>query len=260
MKDFHTVLFDLDGTLSNSQEGICKSVGYALEAFGIKETDEEKLKLFIGPPLDEMFMQIYGFTAEQAEAARLKYRGRDEVKGVYENAPYEGISEMLETLHKAGIILGVATSKPEGYAEKILEKDGLLTWFDVVSGADMEGKHVSKTDVLKEAIRRLKHKRLERQENPRLLTAEAGVNRDGREPEDSRKVSGILMVGDRKYDVEGARECGVPCVGVEFGFAPEGELAKAGADYIVGTVQELKGLLLKLAGPVEENTAGFINE
>lgn len=251
MKRFHTVLFDLDGTISNSQEGICKSVRYALESFGIRETDEEKLQLFIGPPLDEMFMEIYGFTKEQARAARLKYRERYEAKGIYENAPYEGIGEMLAALKREGVILGVATSKPEGYARRILEKDGLLSYFDVVSGADMEGKHVSKTDVLREAIKRLTQKRLNRQGQSGSFGAESGKDGGTGEFPDPENISGILMVGDRKYDVEGAAQCGIPCVGVEFGFAPAGELAKAGAAYIVETVEELKELLLGLAGSLE---------
>lgn len=227
MKQFHTVLFDLDGTLSNSQEGICKCVKYALEDFGIDEKDEEKLKLFIGPPLEEMFMEVYGFTKEEAVRARCKYRERFEPIGIYENEPYEGIVEMLAALHKEGISLGVATSKPEEYAIKILDKYDMVRYFTVISGADLEGAHVTKTAVLSEALRRLKEKAAEK---------EGGS---------SDKSEGVLMVGDRKYDVEGAKECGVPCVGVGFGFARPGELEQAGADYYAGTVGDLKKLLLE---------------
>lgn len=228
MECYYAVLFDLDGTLSNSQEGICKCVKYALESFGIHETDEEKLKLFIGPPLEEMFMEIYGFTKEEAVRARNKYRERFQPIGIYENEPYEGILEMLAVLHKEGIILGVATSKPEEYARKILDKYQMSRYFTVISGADLEGKHVTKTAVLSEALRRLREK--------------AGQE-GGALPE---RIEGVLMVGDRKYDVEGAKECGVPCVGVGFGFAKPGELEQAGADYYAETVEDLKELLLKI--------------
>ncbi|MCI8853658.1 MAG: HAD-IA family hydrolase [Lachnospiraceae bacterium] len=214
---FHTILFDLDGTLTDSQEGIVNCVKYALEYMGIQETDEEKLKLFIGPPLDEMFMELYDFTPEQALKARIKYRERFADVGMFENKPYEGIKELLAGLQKKGIVLGVATSKPEFYSRKILDRFQLSPYFDVISGADLEGNHVSKAVVVREAMRRL-----------------------GKGEGDTE---GILMVGDRKYDVEGARECGLPCVGVGFGFAKPGELEKAGAAYQAETMEDLKELL-----------------
>ena len=214
---YHTILFDLDGTLTDSQEGIVNCVKYALESMGIQETDEEKLKLFIGPPLDDMFMEIYNFTPEQALQARIKYRERFADVGMYENKPYEGIRELLAGLKEKGVTLGVATSKPEFYSRKILDRFELSPYFDVISGADMEGNHVSKAAVVGEAMRRL-----------------------GIEPEDRE---GVLMVGDRKYDVEGARECGLSCVGVGYGFAKPGEFEEAGAAYRAETMKDLERLL-----------------
>ncbi|MCI8418273.1 MAG: HAD-IA family hydrolase [Lachnospiraceae bacterium] len=225
MRKYHTVLFDLDGTLTDSQEGITKCVQHALSYFGIQEQDEEKLKLFIGPPLDDMFMELYGFSPEKAREAREKYRERFSTVGLFENRPYEGIRELLVTLKEQGVILGVATSKPEIFSRKILEKFNLNSYFTVISGADLEGIHGSKADVIRGALKLL-----------------------NRRPEETE---GILMVGDRKYDVEGARECGLPCVGVGFGFAPPGELCEAGAAYYAETVADLKELLVALTRDVD---------
>jgi len=221
---YHTVLFDLDGTLTDSQEGITKCVHYALQHFGIEETDYEKLKLFIGPPLDDMFMEIYGFTKEQAVEARWKYRERFQTVGMYENTPYDGIVEMLAELKAKGIKLGVATSKPEHFSRKILDKFEMTKYFDSISGADLEGNHVSKPDMIRVAMER--------------------VGKAANETE------GVLMIGDRVFDVEGAHECGMPCVGVRFGFAKPGELESAGAEYIVETVDELHKLLLDICEPI----------
>lgn len=223
MMKYHTVLFDLDGTLTNSEEGITKCVHYALQHFGIEETDHAKLKLFIGPPLDDMFMEIYGFTKEQAVEARWKYRERFETVGLFENSPYEGILDMLAALQQAGITLAVATSKPEHFSRKILDKFEMTPYFTAISGADLQGNHVSKADMIRTAFERL-----------------------GRKLEDTE---GVLMVGDRKYDVEGAHICGIPCVGVGFGFAQPGELAEAQADYVAETVEDLKTLLLEICEP-----------
>lgn len=214
---YHTILFDLDGTLTDSQEGITKCVHYALQHFGIEETDYEKLKLFIGPPLDDMFMEIYGFSKEKAVEARMKYRERFQTVGMYENSPYEGIIPMLAKLQKKGVKLAVATSKPEHFSRKILDRFEMTQYFDAISGADLDGNHVSKPDMIREAMRRL-----------------------GKAVEDTK---GVLMIGDRKFDVEGAHECGMPCVGVRFGFAKPNELEQAGAEYIVETVEELDNLL-----------------
>lgn len=221
---YHTVLFDLDGTLTDSQEGITKCVHYALEHFGIEETDYEKLKLFIGPPLDDMFMEIYGFTKEQAVEARWKYRERFQTVGMYENTPYDGIVEMLTELKAKGIKLGVATSKPEHFSRKILDKFEMTKYFDSISGADLEGNHVSKPDMIRVAMERL--------------------------GKAANETEGVLMIGDRVFDVEGAHECGMPCVGVRFGFAKPGELEAAGAEYIVETVDELHKLLLDICEPI----------
>ena len=219
---YHTILFDLDGTLTDSEEGITKCVQYALEHFGIEETNQDTLRRFVGPPLDDMFMEIYGFSKEKAVEARWKYRERFETVGLFENRPYEGIAEMLAQLQAAGVALAVATSKPEVFSRRILDKFELTPYFAAISGADLDGNHVDKADMIREAMHRL-----------------------GRKPEET---DGVLMVGDRKYDVEGARECRIPCVGVGFGFAQPGELEAAGAAWFAETVEDLRVLLLELSG------------
>lgn len=119
---YNTILFDLDGTLTDPKEGITKCVQYALSHFGVEEADLEQLTKFIGPPLQYSFMTYYGFDEEKAQKAIEKYRERFSTVGIFENGVYEGIKDMLNELKKIGKVLAVATSKPQVYAEKILEK------------------------------------------------------------------------------------------------------------------------------------------
>ena len=212
------ILFDLDGTLTDPKEGITKSVRYGLEALGYFEPDLDKLTPFIGPPLTESYMEFYGLTKEEAEKAVEKYRERFRIKGMYENEIYDGIREMLIKLRKAGKRLGVATSKPWVFAEPILEYFHIKECFEHIVGSELNGKRVRKGDVIKEALNRFQIK-------------------------DRRNV---LMVGDRKHDIFGAKEAGIFSVGVTYGFGGRKELTEAGADYIVETVGELTEFLLKV--------------
>ncbi|NCA67827.1 MAG: HAD family hydrolase, partial [Clostridia bacterium] len=141
------LLFDLDGTLTDSEEGITKSVQYALNSFGIEETDRNTLRKFIGPSLDYSFKTFYGFDKEKARAATLKYRERFETIGLFENKLYVGIAEMLEKLKKEGKIIVLATSKPQQYAQKITEYFDIAKYFDEVSGAVFEGSAIEKQDI-----------------------------------------------------------------------------------------------------------------
>ena len=224
------LLFDLDGTLTDPKEGITKSVQYALKSFGIEEPDMEKLTPFIGPPLKGSFMEFYGFDEVQAEEAVEKYREWFTPKGIFQNMVYEGIPQMLKTLREHGKVLSVASSKPQGFVEQILEHFAIREYFSVVVGSCMDGTRVRKEEVVEEALRQL------------------GMAADGRNvhavPQEPA-VSGTVMIGDRKFDIEGGKEYGLVTVGVSFGYAGEGELESAGADYVVDTVGELLGVLIQ---------------
>lgn len=219
------ILFDLDGTLTDPKEGITRCVQYGMEALGYHEPDREKLTSFIGPPLMEMYMETCGFTEDEAVQAVEKYRERFREKGMYENEIYEGIADMLKTLKDSGKRLGVATSKPEVFAVPILKYFRIDSYFEYIVGSELSGERVRKGDVIKEALRRF------------CVEGKAGAG-DGKEA--------VWMVGDRKHDVIGAREAGVPCVGVLYGYGGCEELSGAGADKLVSTVEELKELLAAL--------------
>ena len=216
------IFFDLDGTLTNPKLGITRCVQYALEHFGIIEPDLDKLEPFIGPPLTDSFMEFYGLTEEQTVEAIDVYRSRFTDKGIFENEVLEGVPEMLAALKAAGRVLTVSSSKPEPFVERILERFELRKYFDVVVGATMDEKRTAKNEVIEETLRRLK------------LT-----------DEDKKDV---LMVGDRRHDVEGAHQCDIKVLGVKTGFANEGELEKAGADFIADTVEDMKEFLLGQQG------------
>lgn len=236
---FQYILFDLDGTLTDPKVGITKSVQYALQALGIEEPDLDKLEPFIGPPLKDSFMEFYGFHHEQTEIAVEKYRERFVVTGIFENEIYAGIAQMLANLHCAGKKLAIASSKPTVLVERILEHFAIQAYFDVVVGSEMDGTRSRKEEVVEEALHRLV---------PQIF-----VNPSERSAEESsiqqinKKAlrKSIAMVGDRKFDIEGAKAFGLTGIGVAFGYAQEGELEQAGADYIVETVAELERLLMK---------------
>lgn len=210
-----TILFDLDGTLTDPKEGITRCVQYALESFGIHERDRSRLECFIGPPLKEMFMEYGGLSEEEGRKAVEKYRERFTPIGIFENAVYDGIADMLGKLKERGFRLGLATSKPEVYAKRILEHFGLSGYFDEVTGSELSGERTRKADVVREALRR--------------MNAEADRT---------------VMVGDRKHDVEGAHAAGVRCIGVLYGYGSRTELEAAGADWICENIEELGQVLM----------------
>ena len=212
------LLFDLDGTLTNPQEGITKCVQHALRAFGIEEPDLEKLIPFIGPPLIQSFMEFYNMSEEDARKAVAVYRERFSTVGLFENFPYPGIADMLAELKAQGKILAVASSKPTIYVRRILEKFELAPYFDIVEGSNLDGTRVDKKEVIAEVLSQL----------------------------DNPSADDLLMIGDRKFDVIGARETGFGCVGVRFGFAAPDELEQSGAVYIADTVHDLHRYLLNI--------------
>ncbi len=219
---YQYLLFDLDGTLTDSAEGIIKCVQYALEKMGIIEEDMEKLKLFVGPPLQDSFMNLFGLNEEETKQAIAYYRERFKPIGMYENAVYEGIPQCLRTMKEQGKVNLIASSKPEAFVKTILEHFDLAQYFDSVSGASMDGTRSTKEDVIEEALAQLKNS-----------------DRHGQFDVDS-----CVMIGDRKYDIHGAKYFGLRSIGVSYGFAEEGELEAAGADVIVDTVEELTRVLL----------------
>lgn len=228
---FSYILFDLDGTLSDPKQGICGSVQYALKSFGIEEPDIDRLEPFIGPPLRDSFMKYYGFTPEQAEEAVAKYRERFSVTGKYENTLYPGIAPLLHDLVRAGAKLAVASSKPTVYVEDILVHFGIRQYFDIVVGSELDGTRDRKEEVVAEALRQ--------------LDESCGA-----------KPCEVVMVGDRCFDVEGAKAAGTRSVAVTYGYAQPGELEQAGADIIVRDVEGLRQVLMGGAGQNSWQNAG----
>ncbi len=214
------LLFDLDGTLTDPKEGICSCVQYALASFGIEEPDLDKLEPFIGPPLKDSFMKYYHMDGDQAQAAVEKYRERFRDRGIFENKLYEGIPEMLRVLQSRGMFLGVASSKPTVFVNRILEHFQIAKYFKVVVGSELDGTRTGKDQVVSEALSQL----------------------FGNGPVEKDKV---YMIGDRCFDVEGAHAMGIEAVGVTYGYGGMEELREARADYIVRSVEELQKFLLR---------------
>lgn len=215
------VLFDLDGTLTDPKEGITKCVQYALkEEFGIEEKNLDNLEHFIGPPLKDSFMQTYGLSEEEAERGVKKYRERYSTIGIKENEIYVGMADMLKSLKEQDVMLAVASSKPQKFVEIILDYFHIAEYFTVVVGSGLDGSLGTKTEVVEEALRQLKVK-----SGRRNVTEQA------------------VMVGDRKFDVEGAAHFQMDSIAVSYGYAPEGELKQAGPTYIVDSVPELEEVI-----------------
>lgn len=213
---YQNILFDLDGTLTNSELGITNSVAYALEKFGIEVQDKKELRVFIGPPLKYSFEHFYGFSEKESLQAVEYYREYFSKKGLYENEVYKGIRETLFSLKQADKKLIVATSKPEKFSIQILKHFGLYDYFDFVAGATMDGSRSKKEDVIGYALEKMKIKNL----------------------------SETIMVGDREHDIIGAQKQKIESIGVLYGFGTREELEKAGATFIVKDVCELENLLL----------------
>ena len=210
------LLFDLDGTLTDSSEGITKCVAHALRTVcGIEVDDLQALLPYIGPPLVDGFMANHGVDLETARACTAAYRARYAEVGLFENRPYDGIRAALDALRADGYHLSVATSKPTTFSTRILEHFGLADCFDDICGATMDGTISTKEQVIRSLLDRL----------------------------GGDALGAMLMIGDRKYDVEGAHAFGIPCVGVLYGFGSREELEKAGADAICPDVAGLPAVI-----------------
>ena len=237
---FKYILFDLDGTLTDPKMGITQSVQYALKALGIDEPDLDKLEPFIGPPLDDSFKEFYQIPDEKMAFALEKYRERFSVKGKFENEVYPGIPEMLAALQKDGKKLAVASSKPTLFVDQIMEHFDLAKYFTVILGSEMDGTRKIKEEVVEETLRRLV---------PGWSESHPGTWKERTEAEHAaHKEMGIeypdiAMVGDRKFDIQGAHAFHLVPVAVSYGYAQGNELVEEGADYIADTVAELQKIL-----------------
>lgn len=223
---FRYLLFDLDGTLTDPKLGITGCVQYALRKFGIEEPDLDKLEPFIGPPLADSFQEFYGFDEKKAAEAIVCYRERFCTIGLFENEIYPGVKEMLAHLKQAGKMLAVASSKPTVFVKKILQHFEIEQYFDIIVGSELDGTRARKEEVVEAVLRQLYQ-----------------LFGDVQKRSDKKDNDRIVMIGDRKFDIQGAKLFNLVSVGVRFGYALPGELEEAGADYIVDTVAELEELL-----------------
>lgn len=206
------VLFDLDGTLTDSGEGIINCAILALEHYGLPIPSREEMRVFVGPPLTESFIN-HGVPANKAEEAVAIYRSRYIPVGIYENSPYPGIREMLEALQERGHKLYIATSKPEGMSKMILEHFDLAKYFTMICGATMDTSRNTKAAVIAYLL------------------------------EESGEKGNMVMVGDTKFDILGAKHHGIPAIGVSWGYGKVEDMVAAGAAAIAHTPEELLNLI-----------------
>lgn len=212
---YEIILFDLDGTLTDPGIGITNSVAYALKKMGIVPPERYELYKFIGPPLAESFSKYYSLSESDCEKAITEYRVYFKDKGIFENTVYFGVHNMLESLKNNGKKIILATSKPEEFAIRILKHFSLFEYFDSVFGASMDGKISQKGDVIKYAL----------------------------EKADIKDSSKCVMIGDRKYDIIGAKMNNIDSIGVLYGYGNFDELTNAGATYIAEKVEDILTLI-----------------
>lgn len=208
----NAIFFDLDGTLTDSGEGIINCAILGLEHFGLPVPTREEMRVFVGPPLDQTFIK-FGVPADKAQEAIEVFRSRYRTVGKFENFPYPGIREVLQTLKAQGHRLFVATSKPEILANEVLEHFELADFFEQIAGATLDGSRSHKADV---------------------ITYLLGLVGD---------VGQTVMVGDTAFDVIGAAAHGIPTIGVSWGYGEVADMENAGATAIAHSMEELVALL-----------------
>lgn len=223
---FQNILFDLDGTLTESGPGITRSVQYALHQMGIEEPDLQKLEPFVGPPLNLSFRERYGMNEEETGRAIHYFRESYDTKGIYENNVYPGVRELLQQLHEQGSRLAIASSKPEPMVHRVLEHFGIAGYFDVIVGSHVEEELDNKMGA-----------------DNKLLMVKKALQGLGLSVEPGHRKS-YAMVGDRSFDMNGAKANHVTAVGVSYGYGSHRELEEAGADFIADTVEELGRILM----------------
>ena len=218
MIDFtaNAVLFDFDGTTADTGRGIFNCVRYAAHSFGWDIPGDEVLRTFVGPPLHTSFKRVFNISEAEALKAVEKYRELYSAQGMLQFDLYDGITDVIPELRKSGVKTAVATSKPDRFIHRILAHAGIDCLFDCVSAPFDKNGDTSKAQLIERAVIALKAEK-----------------------------EHTVMIGDRKFDIEGAKEAGVKGVGVLWGYGSEDELVNAGADYIVSSPAELKRLLLQ---------------
>ena len=214
MTKYNTVLFDLDGTLTDSAPGIIECFRFTLAHMGFPEPDN--LKQILGPPLPSSFSELCGMNPAQTEEAVRFFRKCYSEKYLFVNSVYQGIPEMLDKLKHHGVKLLVATCKAEPFALQILEKFGLSRYFDFAGGADIEGTRSTKAQVIEYVL-----------ENAEITDR-----------------SSLIMIGDRMHDIEGAHQCGIPCVAAAWGYGNTEEFRKFKADFIADNPKDLLNLII----------------
>lgn len=214
-RDYDVILFDLDGTLTDPKEGIVNSIVYALNSFGIKNYDREQLTKFIGPPLKDSFMEYYHFDEELALRAIEKYREHFATKGLFENTVYPMIPELLKELSAQGKKIVLATSKPTDFAQRILDHFNLAQYFAFTGGSNLDGTRTKKSEVIAHAIQ-----------------------------ESHTETEKVVMIGDRKFDIIGAREVGIDSIGVLYGYGTYEELIKENPTHLAHSMNDLREILL----------------
>ncbi len=211
MKEYNYYFFDFDGTLCDTTEGIFNSIIYSLECYGIEETNREKLNFFVGPPLFESYKTIYNVSDEDANWLIAKYRERYKTKAAEESALYDGIVDLLKELKNRGKKIAIASSKPRLFVEEISKYHGIDVYYDFISAEDFKNNHSSKKDLINACFEFF-----------------------GNSEKDE-----VIMVGDRFYDIDGAKGVGVDSAGAVYGFGTEEELTNAGATYILNKPEDL---------------------
>ncbi len=213
---YRAVLFDFDGTLFDTSEGIFESLRYAFACDGKAPPDDAVLRKFVGPPIYESFKTLFGYPDEKIDFMVEKYRERYRESGWRAVRVYDGVPALLGTLSACGVKIATASSKPVAYIEQILREQGLLPLFDYLGGTQFDDRHTSKTDVIKNTMRAL-----------------------------GEPAQACVMVGDRLYDIRGAKGAGVPCIAVLYGFGSRAEFEAYGADYIAETPADAEKLFFE---------------
>lgn len=213
--NYDVILFDLDGTLTDPKDGILNSILYALKWLGIMEDDLNRLLKFIGPPLKDSFMEYYGLEEDTAVHAIEKYREYFSTKGIFENKVYPGIPDLLKELSALGKTLVLATSKPTTFAQRILDHFNLASYFHFTGGSNLDGSRTQKSEVINYVLNEISF--------PAHFKA--------------------VMIGDRKYDIIGAKESGIDSIGVLYGYGSQQELKKENPTHIVDSVDDLRVIL-----------------
>lgn len=214
---FNYIFFDLDGTLTDSAPGIINSIKYACDKMKLAYPDEETLKSFVGPPLKGMMQKVFSLSDKAADKMVALYRERFSAVGLFENSVYPGVYDMLSDIKAAGLKTALATSKPTVFAERILDKFELSKYFDFISGSELSGAHVSKTEVISIAMENLKASKSE-----------------------------SIMVGDRSFDILSSHELGIASLAVTYGYASPGEIELCRPDYTRSSPHEISEFILNI--------------